>query len=316
MIIAGIDEAGLGSKLGPLIVSSSAFRISDSYDLEINSLWDIFTKTTTSKKAKNDKRLLITDSKIAYNAKGVAGLKDVVINFLRAHHNIDNITNSHELISLLEAQHQIDNIKKSIWFSNISNKSSSDPRLKLDPASTFDLKTNEAKILLLRSRILTAQMLNNLFQQGLNKSEVLLLQTGTHIKHIIDTYTDQKIKIIVDKQGGKTYYAPFLIDILAGEWIETIRESAQSSLYKIRDNIYIEFTPKADQKEFTVALASIISKFLREILMDDFNTFFTGKVPNLKPTAGYPEDAKRFFADLTDYLIQAKIDKYEIWRER
>ena len=316
MIIAGIDEAGLGPKLGPLIVSSSAFRVADSYDPEKTTLWDIFTKTITSKKTKTDTRLLITDSKIAYNAKGVTGLKNVVINFLKAYHNVDKITNVHELISLLDAHHQIEHITKSKWFSDLSDQSSTDPRLGLDTSSTVDLITSEAEILPLRSRILTAHMLNKLFMQGLNKSEVLLLQTGTHIKHLIDTYTDQSIKIIVDKQGGKTYYAPFLIDILGGEWVETIKESAQSSLYKIRHNIYIEFTPKADQKEFTVALASIISKFLREILMDNFNTFFTNKIPNLKPTAGYPEDAKRFFAELTDYLTQAKINKGEIWRER
>ncbi|MGC8644023.1 MAG: hypothetical protein ACP5XB_29540, partial [Isosphaeraceae bacterium] len=43
-----------------------------------------------------------------------------------------------------------------------------------------------------------------------------------------------------------------------------------------------------------VALASIVSKTLREVWMDAFNAFWTSRLPGLKSTAGYPVDAARF----------------------
>ena len=44
------------------------------------------------------------------------------------------------------------------------------------------------------------------------------------------------------------------------------------------------------------ALASMTSKYLRELAMRAFNEFWCGRVHDLAPTAGYPRDARRFFA--------------------
>ena len=315
MIIAGIDEAGLGPKLGPLIVASAAFKIDDPCEAQEVSLWDIFSKTTTRNKSHKDHRLLVTDSKIAYNSRGLPALQNVVLNFLYALTGHKPAINIYDLISRLGAESMIPQITQSKWFSQITTENVA-PEFFLNPEATFNLRHKQAKIQHLRCRILTARMLNKLFADGLNKSEVLLLQTGQHIRHIVDTYTDPQIRIVVDKQGGKTYYAPYLTDILDGRWVETIKESSNSSVYRIEDSIYIEFRPKADQNEFTVALASITAKFLREILMHEFNTYFTSKISKLKATAGYPLDAKRFYAEITEFLQKDRIETHEIWRER
>ena len=52
--------------------------------------------------------------------------------------------------------------------------------------------------------------------------------------------------------------------------------------------------PRADTEHFCVALASMASKYLRELLMLEFNRFWQSHVADLKPTAGYPGDAARF----------------------
>ena len=316
MIIAGIDEAGLGPKLGPLVVSSAAFEVDDSSNPDTLSLWDIFSETTTRKKSRTDPRMLITDSKIAYTSRGLPALQNVVLNFSYALKNEKPATSIYELISRLGTNDQIVQLAQSPWFKEALTDTSPPEGQKFAPTTTFNLQNENAGIKYLHCRILSARMLNNLFAEGLNKSEVLLLQTGRHIHHIVKTYSNEQIRITVDKQGGKTYYAPYLTDILGGEWIETIREGRDSSLYRIRKNIYIEFLPKADQNKFTVALASITAKFFREILMNEFNRYFTSRIPSLKPTAGYPEDAKRFFAEITDTLHRDNIESHDIWRQR
>ncbi len=46
------------------------------------------------------------------------------------------------------------------------------------------------------------------------------------------------------------------------------------------------------------ALASMTSKYVRELAMQAFNEFWVSRVPGLQPTAGYPADAKRFHAQI------------------
>ncbi len=53
------------------------------------------------------------------------------------------------------------------------------------------------------------------------------------------------------------------------------------------------------------ALASMTSKYLRELSMRAFNDYWCGRVQNLAPTAGYPRDARRFMNDIQ--TVQAKL---------
>ncbi len=56
----------------------------------------------------------------------------------------------------------------------------------------------------------------------------------------------------------------------------------------------MSLSPRADGGNGLVALASIVSKTVREVWMDVFNAYWLVRVPGLKPTAGYPVDAARF----------------------
>jgi hypothetical protein len=51
-----------------------------------------------------------------------------------------------------------------------------------------------------------------------------------------------------------------------------------------------------------VAVASIVSKLVREHWMAGFNAYWLRRAPGLKPSAGYPVDASRFRRDLLDRL--------------
>jgi hypothetical protein len=42
------------------------------------------------------------------------------------------------------------------------------------------------------------------------------------------------------------------------------------------------------------------AKYLRELAMHQFNRFWHEQIPGLKPTQGYPVDAKRFRAEIAD----------------
>jgi ribonuclease HII len=80
--------------------------------------------------------------------------------------------------------------------------------------------------------------------------------------------------------------------------------------------VRITVMPKADVKHFTVALASMISKYVRELLMREFNRFWQAHVPGLKPTAGYPQDAVRYIDAIRPAMAKLGIAERLVWRRR
>jgi xylose isomerase len=80
--------------------------------------------------------------------------------------------------------------------------------------------------------------------------------------------------------------------------------------------ISLRFEPRADGCHLNVALASMAAKYLREVCMLQFNRYWAAKVPGLKPTAGYPTDAGRFFADIQPRLAADGTDERAVWRAR
>jgi ribonuclease HII len=60
----------------------------------------------------------------------------------------------------------------------------------------------------------------------------------------------------------------------------------------------VSFIEAADSKYFSTALASMFSKYIRELFVRLFNTYWQEQIKDLKPTAGYPEDAKRFLSQI------------------
>ena len=68
-----------------------------------------------------------------------------------------------------------------------------------------------------------------------------------------------------------------------------------------------DFLRKGRVQCLPVAAASMLSKYLREMLMRRFNAFWKIHVPDLTPTAGYYNDGLRFLRD-----IQAKRSEMQI----
>ncbi|MBR5626869.1 MAG: hypothetical protein IKW74_04530 [Thermoguttaceae bacterium] len=79
--------------------------------------------------------------------------------------------------------------------------------------------------------------------------------------------------------------------------------------------IEIRFTAKGEKNRPT-ALASVASKYIRELSMIAFNQFWQKHIPELKPTAGYPVDAIRFRQDIQCKQQELDIPMIQLWRNR
>src|SRR3954447_19363181 len=112
MILAGIDEAGYGPLLGPLVVGACAFEVPD--DGQQLCLWKRLTKVVSKKGAKDGRKLHINDSKIVYApADGLKQLERSVLSIASCVHQHPD-----DLNGLLRcvAEHALDELAEHRWY--------------------------------------------------------------------------------------------------------------------------------------------------------------------------------------------------------
>ena len=80
--IIGIDEAGYGPNLGPLVMSAVAYRVP--HEAAGANLWKLLARAAR-KDGGNDDKVWINDSKVVYSSgKGIAELERSVLAVLAA----------------------------------------------------------------------------------------------------------------------------------------------------------------------------------------------------------------------------------------
>ncbi len=129
----------------------------------------------------------------------------------------------------------------------------------------------------------------------------------------------QETRVRADKHGGRHFYLGPLSAALPGHVIEPFAQGPALSSYEIREQgrtMKLDLLPRADAEDGLVALASIVSKTLREWWMDAFNNYWVGRIPGLPPTAGYPVDAVRFRAAIEPTCQTLGLDPARWWRLR
>jgi hypothetical protein len=122
-----------------------------------------------------------------------------------------------------------------------------------------------------------------------------------------------------DKHGGRHFYYEPLIDAFPDLWIDRGPEGPASSRYTLRApgrRLDLCLEPRADAEDGLVALASIVSKTIRERWMDAFNAYWAARIPGLRPTAGYPLDAQRFREAIEPHCASRNLHPDLWWRRK
>lgn len=330
MLYAGIDEAGYGPMLGPLCVALTVFEApgcggvrADDAPSAVPDLWAALSEGVCREaRQAGSTRVAVNDSK---RLKGSNSLKTRhplmhlergVLGFVHALHPDEGATNDAALLRAIGAANKDGADEALEWYRG-------DP-VALPVSTTPDhlqliggrlravCERAGVRVLDVSARMLDERAFNDRLRDAASKAEVSLGLVGRLIRRVwrseraVVAGADHSACVVVDRQSGRMRYAPMLREFVPEATIRVVRESEEESVYAlaarddagVRREVSVSFRVEAERWHFPVALASMTAKYVRELSMLRFNRFWCGRYSELKPTAGYVADARRWLADL------------------
>jgi ribonuclease HII len=317
-VLVGIDEAGFGPILGPLVVSSSTFSLPS--HLIKADLWQIVRKSVGNRRKRLAGRLLITDSKKAYSKSvGIKHLQRTALACLGCLYK--EPATLIELLTML-CPDCLERLEAYPWYKEAGSYAISANEADMAIASAAlknNLAANGIELLTLHSSCLDVAYYNKMISSVKNKATVLFTATSELIKRAFDYFGGDELHIVIDRQGGRVRYRKNLQRMFPHTELTILRESAAASSYELKTKskkMRLHFAVGADERFLPVSLASMVSKYLRELLIDNINRYFACFHANLKPTAGYWKDGLRFVEDLKTNLPHIQFDSNQLIRCR
>ena len=321
LIYAGIDEAGYGPLLGPLCIGATVFAVEE-HDSSAGppDLWKRLNRCVCRKAGDKRRRIAIDDSKLLKGANDgpshpLRHLERGVISMLACHREQPSCDD--ELFEALDVV-----VPQASWYAGQSP---------LPLAQTCDeLKISAARLRagLLGAKVQCLHMQSCAIDPAEFNRQVALMgsKAGVNFCAILKLadliwrrWPDAHPRIVIDRQGGRTHYREDLQFAWPEASIQVLAESEAISRYRLIDGeraATITFQTEAESSHLPVALASMIAKYVRELFMVRLNRFFCGHVRELKPTAGYFQDGKRYLADIEPTIAQLGLDRSELVRVR
>jgi hypothetical protein len=306
----GVDEAGYGPNLGPLVVAATAWRAPVGCDL-----YELYAEAITPLPLRGDERLFIADSKAVYAPGGGLALLERGVYVV---HGLPSCWL--DFVEALGADR--DGLMSSLpWHEGVN------PMLPLDACRDGVANAacrlsgvtaqHRAGTTRLAARMVHPAEFNRLVAQHGTKGAALSHISIGLARRLYDQVAsdDGPVAFTFDKHGGRNQYGALLQEHFPEGWVEVRDEARAASHYRQGDRLSFTFRTKGEA-ELPVALASMTAKLLREISMKAFNAYWATHVPGVKPTAGYPLDAKRFKAAIAAKQAELGIDDDVLWRSR
>ncbi|HEV3386502.1 MAG TPA: hypothetical protein VG097_16925 [Gemmata sp.] len=312
--VIGIDEAGYGPNLGPLVQAAVSLKLPDGDTAGWQTLGSVVRRTHEEA----DHRLLIDDSKKVYSLSGLEALEQGVraaLTFLDA--TIGDLVDKTGLPGVREE------LAQEAWYeADEAAPVLAEPETIL--AAIAALSENQPDGTTFGTpavAIVPTPRFNRICTETGTKATVLSRGLIELIPTVLAALQSdgEPVAILCDKHGGRNYYGAMVQEAFPDGWVFAEKESAEESRYRVElleRPIKVVFRPRADGDSVAVALASMLCKYLREVSMRQFNRFWLKHVPGLAPTAGYPGDAARFYAAIKPAMKKLGLSEERVWRKR
>jgi ribonuclease HII len=320
LVYAGIDEAGYGPMLGPLCVATTAFVLDDD-DAEAGApnLWARLRSAVCRSGRDKRRRVAVDDSKKlkgARKAKTAHPLRHLERGVLAFGRCLDaDDADDDRLFDALGVS-----VPDRPWYRSRTPLPVAQAADELRIAASRvrrGLERAGVRCAMMRCEAIDAEGFNAGVARMGRKSDVNFGAAMRGVNAVWSRWPDAHPRVIVDRQGGRTHYREELQLMFPGSVIQVIAESEAISRYRLdRDGarMTISFARCAEDGHLPVALASMTAKYVRELLMLRLNRFFLSRLPEVKPTAGYVEDARRYLRDIEPVVRELGVDRSSLVR--
>ena len=312
VVLAGIDEAGLGPLLGSLAIGYVL--------LEAPALapepWKLL-RGTVAKSPTAKARLVVADSKLVFQrtARGTERLETTVLAFRAqlAGKSADADAERFLFGTLAPAAP----FRALPWRGDLPALPCHCARESLELTSALLARAlTRADLTLLDAgvRVVPAAELNASYAETANKADTVWERVLEVLRHAWAARVRAPVRATVDMLGGRRHYGSLLGRAFPAASVKLVGESPGRSAYALeaRDksgSMQLEFRVQ-------VALASCFAKYARELEMQAFNAYFARLQPALLPTAGYRGDGSRWLAEAAPALAKCGLARELLVRER
>jgi ribonuclease HII len=310
-VVCGIDEAGYGPHLGPLVVAAAAFRLADgAREAALHRLVAL---------KDGGGGLPIDDSKKMWNGRRcMSALETTVLGHVVLGRGLLPLRVGTLLDGAIDfAAEEVEELP---WYAGRLLAL----RLPRRAAVAELLERTERHAELLADRglscaaVLVAPVPEPRFNQSTRhhgtKAWPLFFAAARLVEALMQRFPRDEVIIHVDRQGGRIHYGEMLQGFFPMAPLRVLRERPLESIYLFdfpaRPPVTVHVHVEADASKAPVALASLAAKCVRELFMESLNGWFAERIPGVRPTAGYHADAHRFLRDV------AAVPEHEAPRER
>ncbi len=315
--VLGIDEAGLSPVLGPLVISGTLFETSPGG--EDADFWHLLERCVSRTVREADGRLPVADSKKLHKKGDLSRLEEGVFAFLYSH----GYARVASLAALLERlgcpadcemypwyePHDLE-LPTKVWTNSVRRRARSLAAGLERAGLAFTAAFSEPVL---------EEEFNRDVARTRNKSVLLWERVSRIIYKVLGTCRGENVTVFVDKLGGRARYDNLLEDVLPD--CKPVRAGAgrELSFYEYADDgrrVRVFFMKSGERKALPVALASMFSKYIRELFLRQLNSWFCERMPGLAPTAGYHVDGRRFLEETRGFRKENGIPDSLIVRVR
>ena len=279
--IVGIDEAGYGPLLGPLVCAATAFRGPD--DCMDADLWKRLQAGVVRNGSTRSRKVWIADSKTLYQSQAGIGLLEKMV------------------LATCPLPLPCSFADLAAWLNIPTEHLCADEPWHREPMAALPLVADIDEVLALRSQFERAAeesgvrlvgvhvnlaqpwRYNRLVDASDNKASALWSLHGHLLESACRRFCGEPLSVTLDKQGGRTYYAECLQQLFPMQMMQTVCERPEHSHYRLHTGdvgtagaggglrLELQVREKSETVSLPAALASMYAKYVREIFMHRFN---------------------------------------------